>query len=117
MHVVDTEEGMSRASKEKTMRMQGRSPLVLAAGFVALLACDHDSTPSEQRAERAAEQRAERRGEGLIDKQIAGEVAEERAALADEVDTRETEVQRLEKAPAETAAKDLNQPGGAYPGK
>jgi hypothetical protein len=89
---------------------------MLAAG-IALIGCDHDSKPSEQRAERAAEQRAEGRGEGLVDKQIAGEVAEERAALANEVGARETEVERLEKAPAETAAKDLNHPGGAYPDK
>ena len=97
------------------MHAQARGNLFIAAAFVALVGCDRDSKPSEQRAEEAAEQRAEQRGEGVIDQQIAGEIAEERAALANEVGARDAEVKRLEGAPAQTAAEDLNKKGGAYP--
>ncbi len=89
----------------------------LAAALISLAGCkDKDAAADRagERAEEAAEQRVEAQGGDVIDKEIAGEVAERRGELAVDTGQGDKEVKQLENQKAETAAKDLNQPGGAH---
>lgn len=89
----------------------------LTAALISLAGCkdkDPEADRAGERAEEAAEQRVEAQGGDVIDKQIAGEVAERRGELAVDTGHDAKEVQQLEDKKAETAAKDLNEPGGAH---
>lgn len=99
------------------MRRQTRAGMLAAAAIAMLAACTKEGTnqKAQESAEEAAQQRAAKAGEGPLDQQIAGEVAKERAELAHEVGATDAEVKRLEGKPAQTAAEDLQKPGGAYP--
>jgi hypothetical protein len=89
----------------------------LTAALISLSGCkDKDSAADRagERAEEAAEQRVEAEGGDVIDKQIAGEVAERRGELAVDTGHGDKQVKDLEDRKAETTAKDLNEPGGAH---
>lgn len=102
------------------MTKLGFFSILTGAALLSTFGCETKSGPieaAEKQAEQAAEQRSADAKEGPLDQHLAGEVAKERAELAIDVGASDAEVKQLEKQPAETAAQDLNKPGGAYPAR
>lgn len=89
----------------------------LTAALISLAACKDKNSAADragERAEEAAEQRVEAQGGDVVDKAIAGEVAERRAELAVDTGHTDKQVEQLKDKKAETAADDLNKPGGGH---
>lgn len=89
----------------------------LAAALLAVAGCENKDPEADragERAEEAAEQRVEAQGGDAIDQEISGEVADKRGELAVDTGHDAKQVEQLKKEKAETAATDLNKPGGAH---